>query len=122
MDNNFEKLLDDADNIEENLEYPLALIAFGYPEGSEKLFREQDDEIDRKSIKHVCKKIDKKYTDIIEAVRLSPSIKNSISPNASRAPIFLPTPALHSPVIKNTLVLGYVLASSMLLSDERLST
>jgi len=68
---------EEVDNIEENLEYPLALIAFGYPEGSEKLFREQDDEIDRKNINKVCKKIDKKYTDIIEAVRLAPSIKNS---------------------------------------------
>ena len=68
---------EEVDNIEENLEYPLALIAFGYPEVSEKLFREQGDEIDRKSIKQVCKKIDKEYTNIIEAVRLAPSIKKS---------------------------------------------
>lgn len=66
-----------TENAEEELEYPVALIAFGYPEGNEKLFREQDDDIDRKSIKKICKKIDKKYTSIIEAIRLAPSINNS---------------------------------------------
>ena len=67
---------ENQENMEENLEYPIALIAFGYAQESEKLFREQDDDIDRKHIKKVCKKIDKKYTNIVEAVRLAPSIKN----------------------------------------------
>ena len=68
---------EEQENIEENLEYPFALIAFGYAQESEKLFREQDEDIDRKNIKKVCKKIDKRYTNIIESVRLAPSIKNS---------------------------------------------
>ena len=68
---------EEQENIEENLEYPIALIAFGYAEESEKLFREQDDDIDRKNIKQVCKRIDKIYTNIIESVRLAPSIKNT---------------------------------------------
>lgn len=66
---------DEQEDSKENLEYPCVLIAFGYGEESEKLFRVEDD-IDRKSIKQVCKKIDKKYSNIIEAVRLAPSIKN----------------------------------------------
>ena len=40
-----------------NLEKPYAIIAFGYPNENEKLFRNIDD-IDRKRIKQVCKKLD----------------------------------------------------------------
>ncbi|MGL5314266.1 MAG: nitroreductase family protein [Peptostreptococcaceae bacterium] len=68
---------EENDDVEKNLEEPYAIIAFGYAEESQKLFRSEDDEIDRKNKKHVCKKIDEEYSDIIEAVRLSPSIKNS---------------------------------------------
>jgi len=53
------------------------IIAFGYPEESENIFRKDKSKIDRKSLKDICKKIDSQWTDIIEAVRLSPSIDNS---------------------------------------------
>lgn len=60
----------------DNLENPYAIIAFGYPEESEKLFRNNKN-IDRKKINQVCKKLDKNLENIIEAVRLAPSMKNS---------------------------------------------
>ena len=63
-------------NEEVNLEQPYAIIAFGYPEENEKLFRDNDD-IDRKRIKHVCKKLDKRLEKIVEALRWAPSMKNS---------------------------------------------
>ena len=62
---------------EKNLQEPYALIAFGYPEKTEKLFRNEDDDIDRKSSNKICKRSDEKYSEIIKAVRVSPSIKNS---------------------------------------------
>ena len=58
-------------------EEPVILIAFGYPEESEVLFRDEEKQLDRKSIKHICKKLDKKYEFIMEPIRLSPSFKNS---------------------------------------------
>ena len=63
-------------NEEVNLEQPYAIIAFGYPQENEKLFRDNDD-IDRNRIKHVCKKLDKSLEKIVEAVRWAPSMKNS---------------------------------------------
>ena len=65
-----------------NLEKPYAIIAFGYPNENEKLFRNNDD-IDRKRIKQVCKKLNKfsllnkNLEKIIESVRYAPSMKNS---------------------------------------------
>ena len=59
-----------------NLEQPYSIIAFGYPEESEKLFRINKD-VDRKRINHVCRKIDKNLEKIVEALRWAPSMKNS---------------------------------------------
>lgn len=61
---------------EVNLEQPYSIIAFGYPEESEKLFRINKD-VDRKRINHVCRKIDKNLEKIVEALRWAPSMKNS---------------------------------------------
>ena len=61
---------------EVNLEEPYAIIAFGYPEGNEKLFRINKD-VDRKSMNHVCRKLDKNLEEIVEALRWAPSMKNS---------------------------------------------
>lgn len=41
-----------------NLEQPYSIIAFGYPDEDEKLFRTNKD-VDRKRISHVCRKLDK---------------------------------------------------------------
>lgn len=59
-----------------NLEHPYSIIAFGYPEENEKLFRGHDD-VDRKRMNHVCRKLDKNLEKIVEALRLAPSMKNS---------------------------------------------
>ena len=69
--------VDELENEEDlNLEHPYSIIAFGYPEESEKLFR-TDKDTDRKRINHVCKKINKDIEKIVESVRWSPSMKNS---------------------------------------------
>ena len=59
-----------------NLEQPYSIIAFGYPEGNVKLFR-NDKDTDRKRINHVCKKLNKDIEKIVESVRWAPSMKNS---------------------------------------------
>mgnify|MGYP003369773804 CR=1 FL=1 len=59
-----------------NLEQPYSIIAFGYPEDNEKLFR-TDKDVDRKSMNHVCRKLDKSLEKIVEALRWAPSMKNS---------------------------------------------
>jgi hypothetical protein len=76
LDNHFNKesVLDFV-ILEEN-ETPAMLIAFGFPEGKESLFRKKEDKIDRKSLKQITKNIDEKWTNVIECVRLSPSYKN----------------------------------------------
>ena len=61
---------------EENLENPYSIIAFGYPEEGEKLFKNNKN-ADRKRINHVCKKLDKSLEKIVEPLRLAPSMKNS---------------------------------------------
>lgn len=73
--NNEENQVEDIEK-EENLEQPYSIIAFGYPEESAKLFRNNKN-IDRKNIKHICKKLDKNIEQIVEAIRLAPSMKNS---------------------------------------------
>ncbi|MBO3445167.1 nitroreductase family protein [Clostridium sp. CCUG 7971] len=69
---------EDEENVDQNLEEPVSIIAFGYPERNERLFKsiEEDSKIDRKRIKHIARKLDKKWIKVLNAVRLSPSIKN----------------------------------------------
>ena len=67
----------DDEEYEKKIEKPYAIIAFGYAEKQEALFRNIDAEPDRKRLKKICKKIDKKWVKILNAVRISPSIKNS---------------------------------------------
>jgi nitroreductase len=68
----------EAENIEKekNLENPYSIIAFGYPEEGEKLFKNNKNE-DRKRINNICKKLDKSLEKIVEPLRLAPSMKNS---------------------------------------------
>ena len=61
---------------EENLENPYSIIAFGYPEEGEKLFKNNKN-ADRKRINNICKKLDKSLEKIVEPLRLAPSMKNS---------------------------------------------
>ncbi|WP_286311172.1 nitroreductase family protein [Romboutsia ilealis] len=58
------------------LEQPYSIIAFGYPEENERLFRTNKN-IDRKRMNHICKKLDKNLEKIIEPLRWAPSMKNS---------------------------------------------
>lgn len=78
-----EQLTDTVEELEENeeteninLEQPYAIIAFGYPEGNEKLFRNGKN-IDRKRINHICRRLDKNLETVVEALRWAPSMKNS---------------------------------------------
>lgn len=73
--NNEENQVEDIEK-EENLEEPYSIIAFGYPEESEKLFRSNKN-ADRKGIKHICKKLDKNLEQIVDVIKLAPSMKNS---------------------------------------------
>ncbi|MEG2983354.1 MAG: nitroreductase family protein [Peptostreptococcaceae bacterium] len=77
LDNTFNKesVLDFV-HLEDN-EIPAMLIAFGFPESKDGLFRKEEENIDRKPLKQIAKKVDEKWNDIIECVRLSPSYKNS---------------------------------------------
>ena len=61
---------------EENFENPCVVIAFGYAKKEEQLFKSINTGKDRKNIKHISKKMDKKWTKIVNAVRQAPSIKN----------------------------------------------
>lgn len=61
----------------DNVEYPFAIIAFGYPAKSEELFRSLDSKLDREKIKDISKKVDGKWNECLEAVRISPSVKNT---------------------------------------------
>ncbi|MGL5712569.1 MAG: nitroreductase family protein [Paraclostridium sp.] len=68
--------INDFVHLEEG-EEPIALIAFGFPDSKEKLFRSNDEKIDRKSLKDIAKNVDENWLKIIECVRLAPSYKNS---------------------------------------------
>lgn len=57
-------------------EQPCILIAFGYPEKQEVLFKSIDGRKDRKPLKKISKKMDRKWIKVLNAVRVSPSVKN----------------------------------------------
>ncbi|RDY23012.1 hypothetical protein CHF27_010495 [Romboutsia maritimum] len=71
-----EEIESDDEDYEKKLEYPVAIIAFGYPEKSESLFRPLNGEPDRERVKHISKNLDRKWIKILNAVRVAPSIKN----------------------------------------------
>lgn len=70
------KGINDFVHLEEG-EEPIALIAFGFPETTETLFRNSEEKLDRKSIKDIAKNVDEKWMYPIECVRLAPSYKNT---------------------------------------------
>lgn len=61
---------------ESEIEYPVSLLAIGYPDEYESLFRKSKRSYDRKKIKEICKEFDPKWNDVLEGVRVSPSIMN----------------------------------------------
>lgn len=64
------------DDKEDEIENPYIIIAFGYAQKQEKLFKSIKVEQDRKSIKRISRKMDRKWIKVLNAVRLAPSIKN----------------------------------------------
>ena len=72
-----DEIEEDDEEYENKIESPYAIIAFGYAEKKEILFRSEENEPNRKKIKKVCKKIDRKWVKVLKAVRVAPSIKNS---------------------------------------------
>lgn len=64
------------ETISQILEKPYAIVAFGYPEKDEQLFRKDKSKVDRKSVRHICKNISRKNIKIVDAMRFSPSIRN----------------------------------------------
>lgn len=60
---------------EEN-EFPQIILAFGYPQEKEHIFRNIDSKPNRKRIKDISKKMDKNWIKVLNAVILAPSIKN----------------------------------------------
>ena len=68
---------EDEENIEDKIEKPYALIAFGYPEKNEELFKDISGVYDRNEVKDISKRTERKWYKVLKAVRLAPSIKNS---------------------------------------------
>ena len=59
-----------------NREYPISILAIGYPDEFDSLFRKSKRSYDRKKIKDICKAFDPKWEDVFEGVRVAPSVKN----------------------------------------------
>ena len=52
------------------------MIAFGYAEKEEQLFKSIKVEKERKRVKYISKKMDREWIKVLNAVRQAPSIKN----------------------------------------------
>ena len=70
--------LDDEDEIldESEIEYPVSVLAIGYPDQYDSLFRKSKRSYDRKKMKDICSEFNPKWKDVLEGVRVSPSIMN----------------------------------------------
>ena len=64
------------DKDESEIEYPQAIIAFGYPQEGEALFRSSSAIHDRHRMKHICKTYDEKWFNALNALGVAPSINN----------------------------------------------
>lgn len=75
-----EQIKEDEETIIENEEIideqPYVIIAFGYPNEGEHIFKNIELEPKRKKIKEISKKMDRKWVKVLKAVRVAPSIKN----------------------------------------------
>ncbi|MEG0855553.1 MAG: nitroreductase family protein [Terrisporobacter sp.] len=75
MDNkDLEDIVKEED--ESEVENPVSLLAIGYPDEYDSLFRKSKKSYDRKKIKDICKKFDSKWYEVFEGVRVAPSVKN----------------------------------------------
>ena len=73
IDNEYDE---DIEIDESQIEYPISLIAIGYPDEYDSLFRKSKRSYDRKKIKDICKEFNPKWNDVLEGVRVAPSIMN----------------------------------------------
>ncbi len=67
---------EDIEIDESKIEYPISLLAIGYPDEYENLFRKSKRSYDRKKIREICKEFNPKWNDILEGVRVAPSVMN----------------------------------------------
>ena len=67
--------LEDED-YENKIDHPVSLLAIGYPDRYESLFRKNKRSYDRKKIKDICKNFNPKWNEVFERVRVSPSAMN----------------------------------------------
>ena len=68
---------DEDDDVDESkIEYPVSLLAVGYPDAYDSLFRKSKRSYDRKKMKDICEEFNPKWRDILEGVRVAPSIMN----------------------------------------------
>lgn len=61
---------------EHEIEYPQLIIAFGYPEEEEALFRSSYAIHDRHKMKNICDDYDEKWFNALNALRIAPSYNN----------------------------------------------
>lgn len=76
LDKELDEVNEGVDLEKEKEEHPYVIIAFGYPEKSNELFRNLDSKVDREKVKDISKKVDKSFIDCLESVRMAPSVKN----------------------------------------------
>ncbi|WP_455537732.1 nitroreductase family protein [Terrisporobacter sp.] len=76
LDEIYDEYDEDVDIDESQIEYPISLIAIGYPDEYESLFRKSKRSYDRKKMKEVCKNFDPKWNEVMEGVRVAPSMSN----------------------------------------------
>ena len=67
---------EEDEGYEKEIEYPISILAVGYPDEFDSLFRKSKRSYDRKKIKDICKAFDPKWEDVFEGVRVAPSVKN----------------------------------------------
>lgn len=67
---------EDVEVDESKIEYPVSLLAVGYPDEYESLFRKSKRSYDRKKLKEICKEYNPKWNDVLEGLRVAPSIMN----------------------------------------------
>ncbi|WP_297132932.1 nitroreductase family protein [Terrisporobacter sp.] len=66
----------EEEDYEDKIEYPVSLIAIGYPDKYDSLFRKGKKSYNRKKMKDICKTFNPKWNEVFEGVRVSPSIMN----------------------------------------------
>lgn len=67
--------LEDED-YENKIDHPVSLLAIGYPDRYDSLFRKSKKSYDRKKMKYICQSFNTKWNEVFEGVRVSPSIMN----------------------------------------------